>query len=106
SPIVSHTTGGGGLEQLEIYERNGVDLSSVLISHVCSADETLDYAVEIAKRGAYVGLDRIGHSMHEDVHWITIIKHLVSAGYQEHILLSQDSVQRVTGPEEITRNSF
>lgn len=106
APIVSHTTEGLGLEQLDIYEREGADLSRVLISHVCSGSEPWDYAVAIARRGAYVGLDRLGHAAQGVDHWLRLIGHLKDAGVLHRVLLSHDSVQRFTGPEEIASHTF
>lgn len=106
APIVSHTTDGLGLEQLEIYAEEAVDPSSVLVSHVCSGSEPFDYAVEIAQRGAYVGLDRLGHEAHNIDHWIDLVLHLKNAGRLDRVLLSHDSVQRFTGPEEISAHTF
>lgn len=106
APIVSHTTGGLGLDQLDLYEAHGVDPAAVLVSHVCSGDEPVDYAVAIARRGAYVGLDRVGHSAHDDLHWINLIRTLFDAGLGDRVLLSHDSVQRFDGPAEIADHTF
>lgn len=106
SPIVSHTSGSLGLEQVELYDDQGVDLSKVLISHVCAEDEPVEYAIAIAKRGAYVGLDRIGHEAHSDNHWLSIIQRLLAEGLEDRILLSHDSVQRFTGPDAISAHTF
>lgn len=106
APIVSHTTGGYGLQQLELFAAHGVDLAKVLVSHVCAADEPIEYAIGIARRGAYVGLDRIGHSAHDDDHWIGIIRALSSEGLADRILLGHDSVQRFRGPDAIAGHTF
>jgi phosphotriesterase-related protein len=104
--IVSHTTGGLGLEQLDVFERNGVDLTAVLVSHVCAADEPAQYAVEIARRGAYVGLDRVGHASHGDQHWVDVWRTLLEKGLGDRVLLSHDSVQRFDGPEAIAAHTY
>lgn len=106
APIVSHTTGGFGLEQLEIFAAAGVDLGNVAVSHVCADDEPVDYAIAIARRGAYVGLDRIGHTSHEDEHWIRLIRRLLDEGLGHRVLLSHDSVQRFNGPEVMLSHTF
>lgn len=105
-PIVSHTTGSLGLEQVGMYEELGVDLSKLLISHVCADEEPVDYALDIARRGPYVGLDRIGHASHTDEHWIAIIQRLLDEGLGNRILLSHDSVQTFTGPDAIAGHTF
>lgn len=106
APIVAHTTAGLGPEQLDLFARQGVDLSAVLVSHVCASDEPFAYAVEIARRGAYVGLDRIGHTTHGLTHWADLVLHLTEKGLGERIVLSHDSVQRFTGPAAIAEHSF
>jgi predicted metal-dependent phosphotriesterase family hydrolase len=106
APVVSHTTGGLGLEQLDLYADEGVDLGAVLVSHVCSAEEPVDYAVELARRGAYVGLDRLGHDAHDVDHWVGIVQRLDREGLADRVLLGHDSVQRFTGPEEIAGHTF
>jgi predicted metal-dependent phosphotriesterase family hydrolase len=105
--IVSHTTAGLGLEQLDLYEAEGADPTRVLISHVGFEPEPEPYAVQIAKRGAFVGLDRVGHHhFHPDEHWIRLASVLADAGHLDRILLSHDSVQRFTGPAEIAAHTF
>jgi predicted metal-dependent phosphotriesterase family hydrolase len=105
--IVSHTTAGLGLEQLDMYEAEGADPSRVLVSHVGFEPEPEPYAIEIAKRGAFVGLDRVGHHhFHPDEHWAGLARALADAGHLDRILLSHDSVQRFTGPAEIAAHTF
>ncbi|MBW4721380.1 hypothetical protein [Saccharothrix obliqua] len=104
--IVSHTSGGMGLEALDVYEREGVPLERVLVSHVGSHGEPAGYAEEIARRGAFVGLDRIGHHAATDEHWASLITHLGDLGLLGRVLLSHDSVQRFRGPAEIAGHTF
>ncbi|WP_104522773.1 phosphotriesterase family protein [Blastococcus atacamensis] len=106
APIVSHTTGGLGLEQLDLFADAGVRASSVLVSHVCSGDEPAEYAIEIARRGAYVGFDRLGHDAHDLDHWAGLVRRLHHEGLAERVLLGHDSVQRFTGPEDIAGHTF
>lgn len=106
APIVSHTSGSLGIDHVDIYESLGVDLSKVLISHVCAEDEPVSYAIEIASRGARVGFDRIGHASHSDAYWISLIQELLDRDLGDRILLSHDSVQRFTGPDAIADHKF
>jgi phosphotriesterase-related protein len=106
APIVSHTTDGLGLEQLDLFAREGVEPAAVLISHVCAGTESVEYAVEIARCGAYVGFDRIGHAAHDTTHWTRIISRLLEEGLADRVVLSHDSVQRFDGPAEIASNTF
>lgn len=106
APIVSHTSGSFGVEQVDLFEEAGVDLSKVVISHVCADDEPVEYALAIAKRGARVGFDRIGHTSHRDSHWVALIQRLITEGLGEMVLASHDSVQSFRGPESITGHTF
>jgi phosphotriesterase-related protein len=61
APISTHTHAASrrGLEQLRVFSEEGVDLSRVVIGH--SGDSTdVDYLLEIADTGAYLGMDRFG----------------------------------------------
>lgn len=106
APIVSHTTDGMGLEQLELYLSEGVALDAVLVSHVCSGSEPFDYALELAAKGAVLGLDRVGHAGHDLDHWVSLILVLKQAGLLRQVTLSHDSVQRFVGPEQIAGHTF
>lgn len=106
APIVAHTTESMALEQLDLFAEHGVDLGAVLVSHVCAGSEPFEYAVEIARRGAYVGFDRIGHAAHGTAHWLAAIEAMMAAGLADRVLLSHDSVQRFTGPELIAAHTF
>lgn len=107
APIVSHTTAGLGLEQLDIYEQAGADPARILISHVGSEEDPIPYARSIADRGAYVGFDRIGH--HEffaDDHWVDLIIRMKESNHLDRVLLSHDAVTRFSGPDELGEHTF
>jgi phosphotriesterase-related protein len=106
APIVSHTTDGMGLEQLELYAAEGVAMDAVVVSHVCSGNEPFDYALELAARGALVGLDRVGHESHDLDHWVRLIVELKRANLLRQVVLSHDSVQRFSGAEAIAGHTF
>ena len=106
-PIVGHTTAGLGLEQLDVYEQEGADPARVVVSHVGFEADPVPYAAAIAHRGAYVGLDRIGHHhFFSDDHWVRLVLALLDRGYAERILLSHDAVVRFSGPEEVAAKTF
>jgi predicted metal-dependent phosphotriesterase family hydrolase len=104
--IVCHTTGGLGEMALDVFSRLGVPLNKVTIAHVCAHSEPVDYAIELAKSGAYVGFDKIGHSVHEDEYWIQLISELKTAGQISRVLLSQDTALSFTGPDLIGEKVF
>ena len=60
-PISTHTHAHSqrGLDQQQIFEQEGVDLSRVIIGH--SGDTTdLDYLEKVINKGSYIGMDRFG----------------------------------------------
>jgi phosphotriesterase-related protein len=95
-----------GLEQLELYLSEGVALDAVLVSHVCSGSEPFDYALELAAKGAVLGLDRVGHTSHGLDHWVALVVELKRAGLLRQVTLSHDSVQRFVGPAQIAGHTF
>ena len=74
-------------KQLEILERNGVDLEKVVIGH-CSDSYDLEYLEEIAKAKVYLAFDRIYPSAYE--RQASVIATLIERGYEDKILLSHD----------------
>lgn len=93
APIITHTElGTMGKEQLEIFEMEGVNLHQVCIGHSdCCSD--LKYHLDLIKRGAFVGFDRIGLKVYgSDEIRLAAIAGLVAAGHERQLLLSQDVV--------------
>jgi phosphotriesterase-related protein len=97
--ITTHTSAGvrfeveggnTGLPHLDLFEREGVDPSRVIVGHT---DENADVRqlAELARRGAYVQFDVIGKT-----HWlldetrIELLCRLAELGFGDHLLLSTD----------------
>jgi phosphotriesterase-related protein len=80
------------LRQLDIYEAAGADLDSVCIGHVCCLDDpAAEVASEIARRGAYVGFDRVTLNFTmPDANRVVMAMALVEAGHADKLLLSSD----------------
>jgi Phosphotriesterase family len=56
-----------GLRQLDVFESVGVKPQRVAIGHTCCLDDpTADIIKQIAKRGAFVGFDRVTGGMVPD----------------------------------------
>ena len=96
-PLFTHTPHEGcracGLEQLDIIESMGVNPRLVCIGHL--ADITDDPRAEthraLAKRGAFLGFDTVGHQITQgDAKKVTMILAVIEAGFEDHILLSAD----------------
>lgn len=58
----SHPASSNGLEQMRIFEEEGVDPAKVQIAHTGDTDD-LDYIEELLGRGPYIGMDRYGLPM-------------------------------------------
>jgi len=93
--ITTHSAQSGvGLDQLEIFEAEGADLSRVVIGHADSYP-SLDYHLAIVERGATVEFDFLGMAFtplerHGEGRIVDNLRELLSRGHVERILLSQD----------------
>jgi phosphotriesterase-related protein len=92
-PISTHThpRTRRGLEQQDVFESEGVDLTRVVIGH--SGDTAdLDYLEEIMRRGSFIGMDRFGIdpilSFDERV---ATVATLCERGYADQMVLSHDA---------------
>jgi phosphotriesterase-related protein len=81
-----------GLRQLDILERAGADPASVAIGHVCCLDDpNAEIAGEIARRGAFIGFDRVTlNAIMPDADRVVMVMALVEAGHADKLLLSSD----------------
>ena len=98
-PIFTHMPHEGcntcGAEQLDIFESLGVNLRTVCIGHLADIrdDPRAETQKAIAKRGAFIGFDTVGHLTgalaRTDDH-VRMTLSLLEAGYEDRILLSAD----------------
>jgi len=93
APIMTHTHAGTrrGLEQQNVFESEGVDLSRVLIGH--SGDSAdLGYLVELADRGSLLGMDRFGLDLLLPFEQrVATVAALCERGYAGSMVLSHDA---------------
>jgi phosphotriesterase-related protein len=101
-PIFSHTDHEGcpkcALDQLDLFESNGVDLKHLVIGHLADikpGSEPLGQTAKaIAKRGAFIGFDTVGHEMrasrNPETGKVQLVVELLNAGYEDNLLLSAD----------------
>jgi len=95
APVITHTTRGTlGLEQLSLFERGGGDVTRLALSHL---DQNLDfwYLRQIAAQGAYIlfdGPSKIKYA--PDEARVVMLKRLVDAGCEDHLLISGDMGRR------------
>ncbi len=100
-PIFTHTPHEScpscAMDQMDTIEGQGVDFSHVVIGHMATIKpdhDPLGTHKEVARRGAFIGLDTLGHEMgrsdipaHDKVQ---MVQDLLEAGLEDHILLSSD----------------
>ncbi len=100
-PVISHTENSRwGDVQQDILAEAGVDLSRCLIGHQDQQTE-LDPLEAIARRGSYIGIDRIGMQQRasDDARADTIAA-LVASGFADRICLSQDHLCCLPAPRD------
>ncbi|HEY6894436.1 MAG TPA: hypothetical protein VI258_09730 [Rhodanobacteraceae bacterium] len=79
------------LRQLDVLESGGADVRHVAIGHVCCLDDTTAAIPrQLAKRGVFVGFDRVTIPIVPDAQKVTTILAFLDAGYADHLLLSSD----------------
>jgi predicted metal-dependent phosphotriesterase family hydrolase len=98
-PIFTHNAYGtgpnvprdAGLRQLDAFESVGVKPQRVAIGHTCCLDDpTADIIKQLAKRGAFVGFDRVTGGLVPDDKKVTMVLAFLEAGYADKLLLSSD----------------
>ena len=86
------------LDQIDIYESQGVDMAHLCIGHLSTIKRADDAGwethKEIARRGAFIGFDTVGHRMSlsfiPEREKVDMVLNALEAGYEDHILLSSD----------------
>ena len=90
-PIFTHTgiPGKSALEQLDIFEDEGVKPDRVVIGHLGNLVDTNVYVHKaICRRGAFVGFDRQGNN---DAPQVPMVMALIEAGFADHLMFSSDA---------------
>jgi phosphotriesterase-related protein len=79
------------IKQLDLLLGNGVKPVNLAIGHVCCLDDPkAEIPIEIARRGAFVGFDRVTIALVPDAQKVTTIMAIVAAGHASKILLASD----------------
>jgi phosphotriesterase-related protein len=95
-PIITHTTNGMGLEQLDLFESEGVQPEEVIVSHIGFEKDPLDYSERMLRRGANISFDRIEmKAFFDDEHWVAIVGQALKKGYVRQTMISHDICQRI-----------
>ena len=102
-PIFTHTPHQScpscAIEQLDVFDSVGVDPRRVCIGHLTAirpdAEPPAQTAKALAKRGAFLGFDTVGHMMGRsavpEANKVKYVLAVLEAGYEDHLLLSADS---------------
>ncbi|HKF69531.1 MAG TPA: hypothetical protein VKB36_23460 [Vicinamibacterales bacterium] len=98
-PIFTHNAYGtgpnvpkdAGLRQLDAFESVGVKPQRIAIGHTCCLDDPAAEVIkQIAKRGAFVGVDRVTGGLVPDDKKVSMVLKFLEAGYADRLLLSSD----------------
>jgi phosphotriesterase-related protein len=94
-PIFSHTANGkAAIEQLDIFQSEGVDVNHLVIGHMCcyfDPNPWREVHAAIAKRGAYVGFDRVGgEQAAPDKPRVEMVMAFLEGGYENRALIASD----------------
>jgi phosphotriesterase-related protein len=86
----SHPASGTGLEQMRIFDEEGVDPALVQIAHTGDTDD-LDYIEKLLETGCWIGMDRYGLDIFlpTEKRNATVLA-LLERGYADRMFLSQD----------------
>jgi len=107
-PISTHTSVAHhtGLAQQDVFEREGVDLSRVVIGH-CGDSVDLDYLEKILRRGSTIGMDRFGVDVILPTKQrVDTIVELCKRGYAGQMVLSHDASCHIDWfPREVIRKA-
>ena len=92
-PVICHHRAAdrSGDRLLDIFTEEGVDLRAVTVGH-CNDSLDSDYVVNLARRGATVGLDRFNpiRGMAELERRARVALDVIKAGYADHMTLGHD----------------
>jgi phosphotriesterase-related protein len=79
------------LRQLDVLEGAGAKPEHIAIGHVCCLDDPkAAIAQQLAKRGVFVGFDRVTIPIVPDAERVVMIMAMVEAGYADQVLVSSD----------------
>jgi len=90
----SHPADRNGIDQLDFFRSEGVDLTRVIVGHSGDTDD-LDYLKRLMDTGATIGSDRFGLTMPgtpDNDARVQVIATLCEQGYADRIVVSHDTM--------------
>ena len=99
-PIITHQTGGLGLEQLDMFASEGLSAERVIVSHVGQGADPVPPALALAARGATISVDQISYPGFPDEAFVSVVAAVVAAGHRDRVVLGHDALVVSYGPEE------
>ena len=89
------------LEQLDVLTKQGVSPRSICIGHLSTVklqdDPPGDTLKAVARAGAFIGFDTVGHQMSQshipERQKVARVMQVLEAGYEDHLMLSGDFAQ-------------
>lgn len=94
-PILTHCEGGrGAMAQIELFERLGVPLDRVVVSHTDKVND-LSYHRDLLATGVYLEYDQASRQGEDSVdHTAWIVAAMVAEGHTDRLMLSSDAARR------------
>lgn len=90
APIWIHHGGSRGLEIIDLLEKNGADLSKVILGHIDRNPDLYEH-LQFVKRGVNVSVDNLDRVYRYPVQVnIDVIDNLIQHGYEDQIFISAD----------------
>jgi phosphotriesterase-related protein len=91
--LFTHTgiPGKSALEQLDLLEDAGADPKHIVIGHLGNlVDATAEMHRAVIRRGAFVGIDRVGATGTSDAALVSMVKGIIDDGYADNLMFSSD----------------
>ena len=90
-PVATPVPMDTALRQLDVLESAGADPRHLAIGHMCCLDDVkAEIPKQLAKRGVFVGFDRVTLPIVPDAQKVTTILAFLEAGHVDRLLLSSD----------------
>lgn len=108
--IITHTEEGTmGPEQAKLLVESGGIKDKIVIGHMCG-NRDFSYHLKVLSQGVYDAFDRYGEENFfgspTDMERIELMRRIIDSGYQDKLLMSQDTVNVFLGREVEFKGEF